>query len=129
MEHNAVLKSLLDLGVEPTYIRIIQEINKDTTTQITLFNDPITINIGKGVRQGDVISPILFTSALENMLRKTNLNGGINIDGEILNTLLFADDIVLIAETASELEKLLHQINKVAEDIGLSIHPEKTKWM
>lgn len=65
VEHNAVLKSLLDLGVEPTYIRIIQEINKDTTTQITLFNDPITINIGKGVRQGDVISPILFTSALK----------------------------------------------------------------
>lgn len=129
VEHNAVLKSLIDQGIDPSYVRIIQDINSNTSTQITMFNTPIKIQINRGVRQGDVISPNLFTSTLQTMLGKIQLKGGINIDGEKLQILLFADDIILISETPKELETMLNQIHQESNKIGLEIHPQKTQWM
>ncbi|KAI5739732.1 hypothetical protein M8J77_022721 [Diaphorina citri] len=129
VEHNAVLKSLIELGVDPTYVRIIQEINCNTSTEITMFNEPVKINIRRGVRQGDVISPNLFTSTIQSMLWKIELKGGINIDGETLKILLFADDIILIAKTPQGLEDMLKQISGASNKIGLEVHPHKTQWM
>src|SRR5713101_4669130 len=129
IEHNAVISALHDQGIEHAYINLIQNIYSNGTTQITLFNDPININLQRGVRQGDVISPNLFTSTLENILRKINLKGGIKIDGEKLQILAFADDIVLLAHTPKELEISLNKLNQNCQKIGLTIHPDKTKWM
>lgn len=129
LEHNAILESLIDQGIEPTYVKFIKEINKNTNTKITLFEKPITININRGVRQGDVISPNLFICALESMLRKTKLRGGIKIDGLYLKILLFADDIVLVAKHPNQLKNMLTQINVTCQKYGLSIHPDKTMWM
>ncbi|CAK1603556.1 unnamed protein product [Parnassius mnemosyne] len=54
----------------------------------------------RGVRQGDVISLKLFTAALEDVFKLLNWKGyGININGEYITHLRFADDIVLIAES------------------------------
>lgn len=129
VEHNAVLNSLIEQGINPNYIRIIQDINNNTSTQITMFHEPIHIAIHRGVRQGDVISPNLFTATLESMLRKINLGGGKKIDGETLKILLFADDIILISENPQILENMLRQIHTECQKIGLEIHPDKTQWM
>ena len=52
------------------------------------------IRIKKGVRQGDTIAPKLFTTTLESIFRRLNWeNKAVNIDGEFLSNLRFADDI------------------------------------
>ncbi|KAI5735667.1 hypothetical protein M8J77_021140 [Diaphorina citri] len=79
--------------------------------------------------EGDVISPNLFTSTIQSMLGKIELKGGINIDGETLKILLFADDIILIAKTPQGLEDMLKQISGASNKIGLEVHPHKTQWM
>ena len=129
IEHNAVLQALHEQGIEHNYIKLLKNIYQNGTTQVILFNKPIIINLQRGVRQGDVISPNLFTSTLESILRKTKLKGGINIDGEKLQMLAFADDIVLIAHNPQELESMLNEISQNCQKVGLSIHPDKTKWM
>ncbi|KAK6750571.1 hypothetical protein RB195_002504 [Necator americanus] len=65
VETNAILSALVDQGVDASYVRTLANCYDRCTTRIQLFHRPFTIPIGKGVRQGDTISPKLFT-AMDN---------------------------------------------------------------
>ena len=75
--------------------------------------------------QGDNISPKLFTACLQyNIINAMDWsNKGINIDGEYLSHLIFADDIVLLAN------QMLTSLNEASKPIGLKMHVGKTKVM
>ncbi|EYC32701.1 hypothetical protein Y032_0002g1052 [Ancylostoma ceylanicum] len=102
---------------------------KESYTEITLFEKPLRILMKRGVKQGDICSPKAFTSTLESVLRHVAEKGGFEIDGETLQMLLFADDVVLVASRPVTLQNLLNEICQLTESIGLKIHPGKTKWM
>ncbi|KAG6448570.1 hypothetical protein O3G_MSEX005586 [Manduca sexta] len=88
------------------------------------------IQLRRGVRQGDVISPKLFTSALEDLLKTLDWKGmGININSEYISHLRFADDIVIMAETLEELQQMLNSLASAAQRIGLTMNLDKTKLM
>ena len=71
------------------------------------------IRIKRGVRQGDTISPKLFTATLESMFRRLNWeNKGLKIDGEFLSNLRFADDMFLCTKTPQELQQMLQELSK-----------------
>ena len=58
--------------------------------------------IGKGVRQGSILSPCLFNLYAEYIMRNTGLEeaqAGVEIAGRNINNLRYADDITLIAES------------------------------
>ncbi|XGW14747.1 hypothetical protein V3C99_000764, partial [Haemonchus contortus] len=55
--------------------------------------------------------------------------GGIEIDGENLTYLLFADDCVVFAHDALELQAKLVQLQMKSSEIGLEMNLSKTKWM
>ena len=65
----------------------------------------------KGIRQGDTLSPVLFTAAVEIFMRM-NIEAGININGVRLSNLRFADDIVLFAESEEQLKDMIEELNK-----------------
>ncbi|MFH4984705.1 hypothetical protein AB6A40_011414, partial [Gnathostoma spinigerum] len=111
VEINAVLNALKGQGVENSYIKILAEANSGCTTDINIFGSPIKIPIAKGVRQGDTISPKLFAACLESVFRKISWRGGINIDGEVLTHLRFADDIVILANDTQTAQEMLLQLN------------------
>ena len=85
----------------------------------------------KSSRQGDNISPKLFTACLQDaIVNKINWEDkGINIDGEHLSHLIFADDIVLVAKSPEELESMLTDIHLASKPTGLSMNLSKTKVM
>ena len=88
------------------------------------------IKILKGVRQGDPLPPKLFTATIQDAFRKIELEErGLNIDGENLSELRFADDIALITTTVRNMEEQLNMINDESKKIGLKIHRGKTKYM
>ena len=71
------------------------------------------IRTNRGVRQGDTISPKLFTATFESIFRRLNWeNKGVKIDGEFLSNLCFADDIFLCTETPQELQQMLQELGK-----------------
>ena len=76
--------------------------------------------IGKGVRQGCILSPCLFNLYAEYIMRNTGLEkaqAGIKIAGRNINHLRYADDTTLRAESEEELKSLLM---KVKEESGKS---------
>lgn len=76
------------------------------------------------------ISPRLFTAMLEYAFKELNWDGkGINIDGEYLNHLRFADDIIIIAENMGDARQMLTELTSTSSYIGLHINFQKTKFM
>jgi len=130
IEVPAVLQALIDQGIDDTYVNIIKDIYSKGTAIIQLHTESNKINIQRGVRQGDTMSPKLFNAALEAIIRKLDWEEkGININGERLSHLRFADDIVIFSENPDDLESMLQDLNSGSNQVGLKINMKKTKTM
>ena len=85
--------------------------------------------IGKGVCQGCILSPCLFNLYAEYIMRKAPLDeaqAGIKIARRNINSLRYADDTTLRAET-EELKSLLMKVKEESENFGLKLNIGKTK--
>jgi len=86
--------------------------------------------IGKGVCQGCILSPCLFNSYAEYIMRNAGLNeaqAGIKIAGRNINNFRYADGITLTAESEKELKSLLMRVKEESEKDGLKLTIQKTK--
>ena len=87
--------------------------------------------IGKGVRQGCILSLCLFNLYAECVMRNAGLDkaqAGIKIAG-ILNNLRYADDTTLLAESEEEPKRLLMEVKEESEKVGLKFNIQKMKIM
>ena len=88
--------------------------------------------IGKGVRQGCLLSPCLFNLYAEYIMRNAGLEeaqAGIRIARRNINNLRYADDTTLMAESEEELKSLLMKVKEESEKVGLKFNIQKTKIM
>ena len=84
--------------------------------------------IGKGVRQGCILSPCLFNSYAEYIMRNAGLDeaqAGIKIAGRNINNLRYVDDTTLMAESEEELKSLLMKVKVESEKVGLKLNIQK----
>ncbi|EYB94448.1 hypothetical protein Y032_0171g296 [Ancylostoma ceylanicum] len=125
-----LLEALVNQGVPTQYIRIFRELYSNFTTRISPFYDDITIDVRRGVRQSDTVSPKLFTATLEDVMRRLEWdNMGVRVDGRLLHHLRFADDIVLITPSISQAERMLADFDDACGKIGLQLNLTKTTFM
>lgn len=84
-----------------------------------------------GVRQGCVLSPILYSIFINGFAKamKESGVGGVPVDGELLQLLLFADDIVLFADSAEELQRMLEVLEGYCRKWRFEINVGKSKVM
>ena len=88
--------------------------------------------IGKGVRQGCILSPCLFNFYAEYIMKSAGLEeaqAGIKISGRNINNLRYADDTTLLAESEEELKSLLMKVKEESEKVGLKLNVQKTRIM
>src|SRR5574337_781298 len=88
--------------------------------------------IGKGVRQGCILSPCLFNLYAEYIMRNPGLEetqAGLKTAGRNINHLRYADDTTLMAESEEELQSLLMKVKVESEKVGLKLNIQKTKIM
>lgn len=126
----SILDSLDECRVDSRYSNTIRYVYKNATSCIKLHKSTAKFKIGRGVRQGDTISPKLFISVLESVFKKIDWSEmGIKINGEYLSHLRFADDIILIAANLDQAQVMLEQLNEESNKVGLKMNLSKTKYM
>ena len=88
--------------------------------------------IGKGVRQGCILSPCLFNLYAEYIMRNAGLEeaqAGIKTARRNISNLRYADDITLMAEIEEELKILLMKVKQESEKAGLKLNIQKMNFM
>ena len=85
----------------------------------------------RGLKQGDICSPILFSLLINELANDIMLNGkhGITLAPDIVQILimLFADDVILMSYTVVGLQHQLNTLNNSATNLGLFVNFEKSK--
>ena len=92
-------------------------------------SDPGTI--GRGVRQGCPISPLLFSIYAEVMMIEAleNIEEGILVGGKMVSDVRFADDQGMASSTERGLQKIMDKLNDTAKMFNMKINVQKTKTM
>jgi hypothetical protein len=127
--HEAMFYKLLSLGMNGSVYRIIKDMYSKTKLQVhvgTGLTD--SFNSVMGVKQGDNLSPTLFNIFLNDLPNifdeKCN---PVQLDCLQINSLLYADDLVILSESVSGLQCCLNKMENYCNKWGLMINTKKTK--
>ena len=119
-------------SLNKNYINLLKSVYDGSQASVkTDLGNSRFVNIKKGVKQGDMLSAILFCVALAAVILKTEeeCKSGFSIGGYILSNLSYADDISLINECPQKLQLFVNELSKNAKEIGLEINLGKTECM
>ena len=114
--------ALRSLGVDEWLISVIKAMYMDVTTMVKL-NGKVSrgFNVRVGVHQGSVLSPLLFVVVMEALSR--TFRQGLPME------LLYADDLVLMADSEESLLEMVKKWKAGMEGKGLRVNMSKTKVM
>ena len=129
IEYEVLFQALRDQGLEAPMIALILDLY---SPQRGSANGSRFFDITRGVKQGDVISSLLFNAALEFVFkkwkRKLREHGWLLQGGhERLTNSRYADDILLYAKSLQELTDMLNLLHCELQAAGLQMHDAKTK--
>uniref|UniRef100_A0A4W2HJW0 RNA-directed DNA polymerase n=1 Tax=Bos indicus x Bos taurus TaxID=30522 RepID=A0A4W2HJW0_BOBOX len=132
VNHNKLWKILKEMGIQDHLTCLLRNLyaGQEATVR-TGHGTTDWFQIGKGVRQGCILSPCLFNLYAEYIMRNAGLEeaqAGIKIAGRNISNLRYADDTTLIAES-EELKSLLMKVKEETEKVGLKLNIQKTKIM
>ena len=140
----AILKSY---GVPQQLVEIIEDLYAGTWCHVrTTDGTSQDFEVKTGVRQGCVLSPIVFNCFLNRILKEVagTLGGGLQVEyttagglfltyrdqteaATLIQDVLYVDDRTMIAESRSELQHMLNVLNGACSLWGMTINEEKTK--
>ena len=129
MDHNKLWKILQEIRIPDHLTFFLRNLYAgEEATVRTGHGTTDWFQIGKGVRQGCILSPCLFNLYAEYIMRHTGLEetqAGIKNAGRNINNLRYADDTTLMAESEEELKSLLMRVKEDSKKIWLETqHPK-----
>jgi hypothetical protein len=128
----AIWKILKSYGLPDKIINMIKLFYENYECCVICDNDMTDFfNVKTGVRQGCILSPILFLITIDWVLRKSfNERRGLHwTDKKDLEDLDFADDLALLSEIMEHLQIKTTRLEEFAKMVGLRINVGKTKTM
>ena len=133
VDHKKPCKVLKEMGIPDYLICLLRNLYSGEETTVRTGHETIDwFQIGKGVRQGCILSPCLFNLYTEYIMRNAALEeaqAGIKIAGRNINNLTYADDTTFMAESEEELKGLLMKVKEESEKVGFKLNIQKTKIM
>ena len=131
VDRGILFNRLKELGIHGTFYRNIVAMYENTKYSIKVKKgslDPISSNLG--LRQGCPLSPMLFNLYIEDMENIFGENTDpITLQDKIISHFLYADDLVLVSESARGLQNCLDNLSAYAERKLMTISIKKSKTM
>ena len=130
MDHSKLWKILKETGIPDHLTCLLRNLYAGQEAIVrTGHGTTDWFQIGKGVRQGCILSPCLFNLYAEYIMRNAGLEeakAGIKIARRNINNLRYADEANLMAES-KEIKSLLMKVKEENEKVGLKLNIQKTK--
>lgn len=132
IHRDSLWQAMLATGVPCKLVKIIQAYYDGTESRVRANGGiSATFPIRTGVRQGCVLSPMLFNVIIDWVMQKGLVDyAGVTCgaDGLQVTDTAYADDIAIFEETDMQAQALLDSINDRAQKLGLRINAKKTKY-
>ena len=133
LDHNKLWKILKEMGIPDHLTCLLRNLYGGEEAIVrTGHGKTDWFQIGKGVRQGCILSPCLLNFYAEYIMRNAGLEetqAGLKIARRNINNLRYADDTTLMAGSEEELKSLLMKMKEESEIVGLKLNIQKTKIM
>ena len=136
VKHNMLWQTLEAMNFNPRLIQLIKSLYERQQSAVRFEGETSEwFSIQKGVRQGCILSPHLFSLYTEDIMREVEDDPRHEnykeptIQGLQLRDLRYADDTVLMSTTPDGLEQLINAVKDHSEKKGLMLNVKKTKIM
>ena len=131
--HSQLFDAFLEMGFPKHLITLLQSLYVNQRAIIRWNGEHTSeFEIGKGARQGCIVSPHLFVTyrPTEKGMRDAEASSfGITVGGKAISNLRYADDTALIENSKEALEHLTRNVNEVGKQLNLKLNVKKTKLM
>ena len=131
VDHNKLWKILREMGIRDHLTCLLRNLYAGQEATLIMGHGRIDwFQIGKGVRQGCILSPCLFNLHAEYVTWNVDeAQAGIQTAGRNINNLRYTGDTTLIAESEEELKSFLMKVKEEGEKASLKLNIQKTKIM
>ena len=130
VRHEQMTERLMELGVDMADLRVLTDLYWEQKAVVRIGEDKSEwTRIERGVRQGCVLSPNLFSLYSQVIMDGLGEYEGLRVGGRNINNIRYADDTVLIADSEEKLQRLVDGLSEECRRYGLSVNKQKTEVM
>ena len=122
------MQILKEIGIDWRERRLISNLYMAQSVKVRLNRGETSVKIGRGVRQGSCLSPILFNLYSEYLTKEALEGLGDYKRGwQIIHTVKYADDLVVLAKEEKVLQDMIDKLIEIGRCYGMEMNVEKTK--
>lgn len=127
VSHKALLELLGARGLPKGFCDYLARMYETATTILAVNGKQgQPVKVGRGVRQGDPLSPILFNMAMDGILASLPKGVGYGLEGERVSALAYADDLILLAGSKVGMQESIDCVVRSGEAVGLYVNRSKS---
>ena len=128
IQYDTLFNKLLSRGISPVIVRILFHVYQNSSSQVKWNNGVSNVfNVSNGVRQGAILSPILFNIYMDELIEKLCEEGnGCWVGSQFYGVLVYADDILLLSPSLTGLQRMLDTCSSFGKSTGLTFNPKKS---
>jgi hypothetical protein len=127
VSHETILRAVQRLGVPQRLREYVADLYSGVTTRIRVGSQvSAEMVVGRGVRQGDPLSPLLFNAVIDWVMSEVDRRFGAKVGKLTVTYLAYADDIVLLTESPIVMQEMLDTVTEALALAGLQVNEEKS---